>query len=134
MIDLVIHAKDTNQSNDNQADIELQVYNIRHARFRGSLDVHTSSWVFLPDASIVSGSAPDPLPSALQSNVNPSTGHWIHLSESMRFSGAGFFIATLAGTALVDIRHIPEPASGLMIVGGISAILLGMRSRQHRVG
>ena len=135
VIDLLIHAKNTNLPNDGQPDIELQVFNIRHARFQGSVDAVTSNWVFIPDASLASGSMPDPLPSALQPNVNPSTGHWVHVSESKVFEILpSAFIATLAGTALVDIRHIPEPASGLMIIGGVSAIVLGLRSRKNRVG
>jgi hypothetical protein len=135
VIDFLIHAKNTDMPNDRTPDIELQVYNIRHAKTKGPVDVLTSSWVFVPDASLQSGNVPDPLPSALQPKVHPSTGHWVHLSESKVFDiGPSAYIATLAGTALVDIRHIPEPASGLMIIGGISAIVLGLRSRKNRVG
>ena len=125
VIDLVLHAKNTNLPNDRMADIELQVYNIRHARAKGSAD---ADWVFVADAALESSNGP-------AAKVQPSTGHWVHLSSESRVHvSPSAYIATLAGTALVDIRHIPEPASGLMIIGGISAIVLGLRSRKNRVG
>ncbi len=42
------------------------------------------------------------------------------------------FLAILAGTALIGIEHVPEPASGLALAGGIGCLLVGALVRRKR--
>ena len=77
-------------------------------------------------------------------------GRWVHATQpktfhlgdvvpgapTPSFTGSphlgSWFYATLAGTALIGIEHVPEPATGMMVIGGVGAMLMGIRSRRRR--
>ena len=68
----------------------------------------------------------------------PGGGTWYHVSQTKTFQkvaglpGSAFY-ATLVGTARIGIEHVPEPATGLMLMGGVGSLLWGLRARRRRL-
>lgn len=63
----------------------------------------------------------------------PGQGTWIHLAETItRFLPASIFFGTtffISGQGGIGVEHVPEPASALMIVGGLGLLVAAYRRR-----
>jgi hypothetical protein len=132
---MCLHAKNTDPIYNSDVDLTVVGWNIRHL-FPGpgstNLTLKPSDWVYgTPnwDPIEMSEFPTDP--------PEPGQGVWYHLNAEKIFhlpGGIGSaFYATLAGTATIGIEHIPEPASGLMVLGGIAGLIMGHRARRRRV-
>jgi hypothetical protein len=140
MTALVLHAINTNTSgNDSQYDLYVDGWNIRHIVGAGSTMIllreyedmvwATSNWD--------PGTNPDDFDWPLPIPPDHPDGHFVSVPYSISIhitSGlASQFYATLAGKATIDIQHVPEPAMGALVLGGVACLLMGRRARKRRL-
>lgn len=133
---LVLHAKGT-PVRDSTPDLVVSAWNIKHL-----LPAATSDWVTLKVSDLIwapSSWVPNPTqfewPYPVTTNA-PGAG-WKHMPFTVTFHftqpvPGSNFIATLAGMAKIDVT--PEPASGLLMLGGIACLMMARRARKRRLG
>jgi hypothetical protein len=120
----ILHAKNTTPANNSDTDLTAMFWNIWHVRPGfGTLSValRESDYVFQGDRG--------------QTQV-PPVGQWAHVTASgnVHLNGVGStYYATFANTVRIGVEHVPEPASGLLVAGGVLALALGSRARQRRL-
>ena len=131
-----ISAKGTTVGENSDVDMEVRVWNIRHL-------ASTNTFQFLNESDWIYG-APNtnPIPnSSLPTDPPvPGSGRWYHVGPGQTKTivhtpgvPPSLFYATLVGTVGLGIEHVPEPASGLMVLCGIGAIVMGrVRIRARR--
>jgi hypothetical protein len=141
---VTIHAKNTTPANNSDVDATFMFWNIWHIRGgTGSttqvrLKPSDRLWVF---SNVTLGQLHDPasvfrFPPSGPSPFDPD-GHWLHLTNPVTFHlspgpGSAFY-ATFVGTVGLGIEHVPEPASGIMVAGGLLALALGSHARHRRL-
>jgi hypothetical protein len=144
---LTIHAKNTTPANNSDVDATFMLWNIWHLRFFNTISqivplersdqLWVSSNVTLDQLHVTTPAffSAYRFPPLRPTPFDPNA-HWLHLSETLPFhlTGAGSaFYATFVGTIGLGIEHVPEPASGLLVAGGVLALALGSHARRRRV-
>jgi hypothetical protein len=139
-----IHAKNTTPANNSDTDLTNMFWNIWHIRAgNGStlVPLRPSDRLWVTSNIVDVGQLHTPasgfqLPPTGPTPFSP-TAHWLHLTQPVTFhltAGLGSaFYATFVGTVGLGIEHVPEPASGLLVAGGLLALGLGARARQRRL-
>jgi hypothetical protein len=137
VLNLSLHASDKggDWSLNSSPDVTVQAWNIKHL-----MPALPSDWLTLKISDFVwAPSNWDPIPGQVElpyPNEPGATGyHWWHMPFTTqihftRTTQGSNFIATLAGTCLIDV---PEPTSGLMALGGIFSILMAFKARRRRL-
>jgi hypothetical protein len=156
LLDLVLHAKNTNLGKNSDIDVTLMFEDIWHTRDRevpGSTIVHFPNSVrFWSQSNLSDDPAsweqlhiPAGQPFASNYRIPPSPpldspeGHWVHIPNSLPFHnppglipGSNFF-AYMATTVLgVGIEHVPEPVSIALLGTGLACAAVGLFSRRRR--
>jgi hypothetical protein len=155
LLNLVLHAKNTNLGKNSDIDITIMREDIWHTRDRtvpGSTFVHfpnsvrywsfsnvnddPSSWqqFHITDPQFASAYRFPPEGPPLE---DPN-GHWVHLPDLTFHNYPGFipgsqFFAYMATTVLgIGIEHVPEPVSIGILGMGFACALMGVISRRRR--
>lgn len=138
ILDLELHAKNTTIMNNSDTDVQVRVWNIRHLNPGPG-----STMLVLQESDYMYGTAnfnqvtQSELPPFV---IQPREGTWFHVGPTVGAqkvihvpAGLGSaFYATLAGTALIGIEHVPEPTSIAMVLGGVGALVMARVSRRRR--
>ena len=136
---LDLHAKRTTPLNNSDIDLTVMVWNIHHVN-QGPGSTH----ITLKESDYMYG-APNFNPVTLSEFPTdppaPGQGTWYHVGptvggvKTVHLPGGigSAFYATLAGTVGIGIEHVPEPATGLVLISGVGTLLFGLRARNRRV-
>ena len=137
VLNLTLHAKNTDPINNSDRDIQLKFWNINHLPAGpGSaiIGLQPSDWVYGNP-----GSDPIEISHFPTDPPQPGFGTWYHVMQPKTFhvsSGIGSaFYATFANSAWIGIEHVPEPAGFvLLFCGGGAAGMAWIirRRRKHR--
>jgi hypothetical protein len=131
-----IEARNTTVAGNSDIDASIAASSILH--------VVPGSYVYLAESNYVWATSNfDPTPSEpfpenppFPGDVN---GHWVHLGFTVTYLvpsalGSNFYAVPLANQGFIGIEHIPEPATGLLLlVVGCGALIPGRRARRRRL-
>jgi hypothetical protein len=157
LLDVVVHAKNTNMGGNSDIDVTLMFEDIWHTRDRtvpGSTVVHFPNSVrFWSHSNLTDDPASweqlhnnvPGLPGYSQYRIPEGPplegpeGHWVHIPASLPFHnppgvipGSNFF-AYMATTVLgLGIEHVPEPVSIALFGSGLACAAVGLFSRRRR--
>ncbi len=140
MAALVVHATNTTTGgNDSQFDIYVDGWNIRHVRATGTTNIVLRAYedMIWASSNWDPGTNPDdfewppPLP------PDDPDGKWVHMPYDITTHAPGTLgthrYATLAGKFTLDIQHVPDPASGLLVLSGVGSAAMARRARKRRL-
>ena len=152
--DIKLHAKNTTPfSHNSDTDLEGRGWAIWHVRsgvgstwwhpklsdmiwvrstYEQTSQFPTYQGVTPEGAPIVGKQLPsDPPP------IDDPNGHWLHFQGSvpMHFVGGpgSTYIASFLNVFTIGIEHVPEPASGVIALGGIAALVMSRRAQRRRL-
>ncbi len=142
---LALHAKNTTPINNSDFDLTAIVWNIFHLRGPAP----GSTLIPLPQSAYVyANPSTNPIPNSFTANTLPvplappaiGSGVWRHQNRVVtKFlhvpSGhpGSFYYAIKAGTVKVGIEHVPEPATGMLLVGGLALLGTSRYLRRRRL-
>jgi hypothetical protein len=141
---LALHAKNTTPANNSDVDATFMFWNIWHivagTQFASQfLRLNPSDRIWVTSNINSVGQIHNALSGFDLNKPTPfsPTAHWLHILDTVTFHLTGgpgsTFYATFVGTVGLGIEHVPEPASGLLVAGGLLALALGGRARQRRL-
>ena len=158
ILNLVLHAKNTNVSNNSDIDATMMFSDVWHTRDRtvpGSTVIHFPNSVRKWSFSNINDDPGSWQPFHITASQDPvyasyyrlpegppiddPNGHWAHIPDSLLFHNyPGFlpgsdFFAYMAATVLgIGIEHVPEPVSAALLGIGVACASMGVFSRRRR--
>jgi len=141
MIALVLQATNTNLTgNDSQFDLYVDGWNIRHVPSgAGSQIIILKAYedMVLAPSDWKPATNPDDFEWPPPISPEDPSAHWVHMPYTktihMPPTPGSRLYATLAGKATIDIQHVPGPASGLLVLGGVASVGMARRARRRRL-
>lgn len=146
VFDVEVHVKGSDPSGNSDVDATFMFWNIWHLR-PGNWDslvitLEPSDYIWVSsqiddinqlhtvDSNFVFPQEP--------ATINNPNAKWIHVLDTARFHLTGptvpgsQFWATFLNTATLGIEHVPEPASGVLLAGGMAFGFVGLWLRRRR--
>lgn len=127
--DFLFHATHTDPIYNSDIDITFSAWNIWHVtalQSSTSFAVPTSIWLYVPIGA--------PAGAWGQYPVYPGEGVWAHVTESftahVMASALWATNAFISGQGGVGVEHLPEPASAVILMGGLGSLWMARRRRQ----
>jgi hypothetical protein len=129
---MTFHATNTDPAYNSEAtpDIKFSAWNIWHV----TTGMSTQQGVLYPSMWVYVGAGQEASDWGYGTEPQPGQGTWVHVAQTKTVHlVASWFWATATscfGEGGVDVMHIPEPISGLMLLGGLGAFITARRRRR----
>jgi len=144
VMDLDLHAKNTDPANNSDVDITLKFWNIWHVRQGYSSDtvsLEPSDYIWvtsnIQDIEQLHTAQSEYRWPYEKPRLDDPAAHWLHVPFPVIFhqtaSQYSNYFATFLNTATIGIEHVPEPTGAFLMIGGIGALAMCRRSRRRRL-
>jgi hypothetical protein len=131
-----IHAMNTTPANNSDVDMSLMFWNIFHIPAGTGSDnvlLQPSDYVWAPGDFVPQPGQPFP---SFPLPFDDPGGRWVHIDFPTSWhipAGEGsWYYAQADGTSFLGIEHVPEPATGLLLIGGAGALFASRRARKRQ--